>query len=218
MQSSSDAEARPRIVEGNVLPWSSGSEPRPRSLGAGALRSLRFLLGVLALLVGVAVLARSLRPELEHVGQSFVDRFGLVGMAFGSFLADGFHFPVPPQFYMLLSIASKSDPRSTLACITLGSLAGGTAGFFLARRLSRIGFVARWLERSSKILARFSGEKGFRILLVASFTPIAFSALCYVAGFYRLPKRYYAIFALIRVPKLVAYYYLVKLGWGFGFD
>jgi uncharacterized membrane protein YdjX (TVP38/TMEM64 family) len=38
--------------------------------------------------------------------------------------------------------------------------------------------------------------------------------LCYTAGLCRMPKRAFALIALLRLPKLVAYYYLVRLGWG----
>jgi uncharacterized membrane protein YdjX (TVP38/TMEM64 family) len=103
-----------------------------------------------------------------------------------------------------------------LSAITFGSLLGGTVGFFFARRLARFRLVAKWLARSSKIVQRFGSNHGYRLIVAASLTPIAYSALCYLAGFYRLPKRLYALLALLRIPKLVLYYYLVQLGWGFG--
>ena len=215
MQSSSDTEARQLLV-GRVASGAPDAPQSSQEAGTRFARGVRFLLGALLLFVAVGVLAHWLRPEVEAVGRAFVERFGLAGMVIGCFLADGFHFPVPPHFYMLLGIASKSDPLHTLSAIALGSLAGGTAGYFLAQRLSHVPWVARWLERASRVIARFGGDTGFRLILIASFTPIAYSALCYLAGLYRLPKRQYLVLAFIRIPKLVLYYYLVKLGWGIG--
>lgn len=203
------------------------SEERPSTLEEGELsaeenrsfrleRVLRWALGVIALLGVVVALARWLRPELESVGRGFVDRFGLLGMTLGTFLADGFHFPVPPQFYMLMAIAAESPPFWTLVAITLGSMLGGTAGFFLARRLSRFQLVARKLARSARLVERFRSRHGYRMVIAVSMTPIAYSVLCYLAGVYRLPKRLYVLLAALRVPKLVLYYYLVRFGWGFG--
>lgn len=162
----------------------------------------------------VVALARWLRPELKATGQYFVETFGLFGMAIGTFIADGFHFPVPPQFYMLMAIAAETSPVSTLAAVTIGSLAGGTVGFFLARRLGRWRFFSRWLERSSKAVQRFGKRHGYRLVIAVSLTPIAFSVLCYLAGAYGLPKRFYIAIAVLRIPKLVLYYYLVRAGWG----
>jgi membrane protein YqaA with SNARE-associated domain len=179
-------------------------------------RALRWIGGIAMLLLVVGSLAHWLRPELETIGHAFVERFGLFGMMLGAFLADGFHFPVPPQFYMLMAIVANSAPLPALSAITFGSLLGGTVGFFFARRLARFRLVAKWLARSSRIVQRFGTNHGYRLIVAASLTPIAYSALCYLAGFYRLPKRLYALLALLRVPKLVLYYYLVQLGWGFG--
>src|SRR5687767_7652056 len=69
----------------------------------------RFAAGIVLLLACVALIASQFRPELEGLGRGFVARFGFWGMALGAFIADGFHFPVPPQFYMLLAVAAGSS-------------------------------------------------------------------------------------------------------------
>jgi hypothetical protein len=40
--------------------------------------------------------------------------------------------------------------------------------------------------------------------------------LCYLAGFYRLPRSAVWLLLLLRVPKLALYYYLVSIGWRLG--
>jgi membrane protein YqaA with SNARE-associated domain len=176
-------------------------------------RLARWALGALVLFALVAALARWLRPELESMGRYFVEHYGLAGMALGTFVADGFHFPVPPQFYMLVGIAAETPPYATLGAVTLGSLAGGTTGYFLARRLGRSRLVARWLKSSAKVVRRLERKGGYRMVIALSLTPIAYSLLCYLAGAYGLPKRLYAVIAAMRVPKLLLFYYLVSVGW-----
>lgn len=52
----------------------------------------------------VALLGFRFRAELAGAGRWLVDHLGYPGMGFGTFLADGLHFPIPPQFYMLAAI------------------------------------------------------------------------------------------------------------------
>lgn len=188
-------------------------EPPVRRRRDTIQRVLRWLAGMAALLGIVIALARWFRPELEAVGRAFVERFGYPGMALGTFIADGFHFPVPPQFYMLMAITTQSSPLLTLAWITAGSLLGGTAGYALARRLSHVRFVARWMERSSKVIERYGSLQGYKMVIALSLTPVAYSVLCYLAGVYRLPKRSFAVLSAFRIPKILLYYYLVRVGW-----
>jgi membrane protein YqaA with SNARE-associated domain len=185
-------------------------EPTSRNL----LRWLvRFVLGILALLGCVALIASRYRHELETIGRTFVDKFGLIGMALGTFIADGFHFPVPPQFYMLLAIASGRSQVMAFLAIMCGSLLGGAVGFLFARRLSRIALVNRFLERSTRSVRHLFDKYRYRAVLIASLTPLAYSVLCYIAGAYRMPKRVLALISLLRIPRLVMFYYLVRLGW-----
>jgi membrane protein YqaA with SNARE-associated domain len=176
---------------------------------------VRLLLGFACLLVIVVLVARALRPQLLGAGRVFVEHFGLAGMALGTFLADGFHFPVPPQFYMLLSIAAGHAGVSTLAAVSLGSLCGGSCAYVIAQRLARFPRLARWLARSGeRVVTQFRGSNAYRSAVLISFTPIAFSMVCYVSGLYRLGVRPFLVVLFLRIPKLLLYYQLVKLGWG----
>jgi hypothetical protein len=67
---------------------------------------LKFVLGLVGLVAVVALLGHHYRGELETLGRALLDQFGYIGIALGTFIADGFHFPIPPQFYMLASIAA----------------------------------------------------------------------------------------------------------------
>jgi membrane protein YqaA with SNARE-associated domain len=175
---------------------------------------VRVLPGLAGFFVLVVFVVRALRPQLQGAGRAFVEHFGLAGMALGTFLADGFHFPVPPQFYMLLSIASGHAGGSTLAAVSLGSLCGGSCAYAIARRLARFPRLARWLARAGeRVVAQFQGNNAYRSAVLISFTPVAFSMVCYVSGLYRLGLRPFLVVLFLRIPKLLLYYQLVKLGW-----
>jgi uncharacterized membrane protein YdjX (TVP38/TMEM64 family) len=178
--------------------------------------ALRWVLGLGVLLLIAFLLGRWLRPELESMGRGFVERFGLLGMALGTLLADAFHCPIPPQFYMLLAIADGGPQLPPLLAITAASLVAGGIGYTMARTFGGVPRVARFFARSSRAVGDLYEKHGYGVVIGASLTPIAFSMLCYAAGLCRLPKRAFALIALIRIPKLIAYYYLVRLGWAWG--
>lgn len=189
------------------------------SAAAAARRSrarlvVRFVLGLGALLLVVVLLVRTLRPQLESVGSWFVEHFGLAGVAAGTFIADGFHFPVPPQFYMLLATAAQSDPAAVLAATGLGSVLGGVTGYLVARRLGHVRWLALRLERLGGEMSERLGQRHpYRSAVVASCSPMAFSVLCYLAGLFRVRWGPLLLLVLLRLPKIVLYYYLVRIGW-----
>jgi membrane protein YqaA with SNARE-associated domain len=183
--------------------------PRWRWLGI-----LRWVLGLAVFLALVVLVVRALRPQLEAVGHAFVDHFGFAGMALGTSIADGFHFPLPAQFYMLLAVAAHSSALATLSWICAGSLFGGGCGYLVARRLARFPRFARWLERVGRRLrGQLDGRNAYRSAVILSLSPLAFSVQCYVCGFYRLAPKAFLLLLLIRIPKLLLFYQLVRFGW-----
>ncbi|MGC4092521.1 MAG: VTT domain-containing protein [Polyangiaceae bacterium] len=174
---------------------------------------VRMAIGLVVLLAGVALLSSLFHAELERLGHAFVDRFGLWGMVVGSILADGFHFLLPPQFYMLMGISSGVPAAATLTAVCFGSWLGGWSAYFLAGRVGHIGAIERRLREPRQLLERAIERFGTSALVVVGFLPITYAALCYLAGLGRVSKRGFLVIALVRIPRLIAYYYLVRLGW-----
>ena len=189
------------------------TSPPEASENTGTLWSLvRLGLGLVLALSLVVLLARTLRPQVEHLGRALVDQGGYLGMAFGALLADGFHFPIPPQFYMLLAIASATPAGWTLVSLCLGSMCGGVLGFLVARRLGRI----KWLEERFQKRMRGRGIRlGARGLFFLALSPIAFSWVIYFCGVSGYAWRHVALVCALRVPKLLLYFWLMRAGWQF---
>jgi len=188
------------------------TDPESTETTPSAWPLVRLGLGLGALLLFIVVLAHTLRPEVEYMGRALVDRGGYLGMAIGALLADGFHFPIPPQFYMLLAIASKTPTGWTLVSISLGSICGGLLGYLVARRLGRI----RWLEERFQKQMRGRGIRlGARGLFVLALSPIAFSWVIYFCGVSGYAWRHVGLVCALRVPKLLLYFWLIRAGWQF---
>lgn len=179
------------------------------------LLALRWLAGVLALLVVMIGLASYFREPLERIGRAFVDRFGYAGMTIGTFIADGFHFPIPPQFYMLLAVTSGVSLLAAFSAITLGSLAGGLAGYKVSTRLAHVEWVARRLEPSRAQAQQLFDRYGYLAAVLATFLPIPYSVLCYLSGLNGLPHRVFVVLSICRIPRLVFFFFVIRLGWHF---
>ena len=174
---------------------------------------LRFVLGAACLVALVSILGHYFRPELEALGRAFLERFGYAGIAFGTYIADGLHFPVPPQFYMLTSIVSGRSVPFTIAAVCVGSLLGGYTSYSIARKASHLRIFKRWLRRTKKKVDWLFERFGYWAIAIGSLTPVPYSFLCYVAGGYRMPPRIFVALSLFRIPKVILYFYLLKLGW-----
>jgi uncharacterized membrane protein YdjX (TVP38/TMEM64 family) len=190
-------------------PWHS----RPSS--REALRLIAKMIAGLAVLgVAVSIAAHFLREELATFGREIVDLLGIPGMALGTLLADGLHFPIPPQFYMLAAISAGTSQVAAVAAIALGSVAGGHLAFYLAKKAGSLGFIQRQVQKVQKPLATLLELHGTRAIVVGSLLPIPYAHLCYLMGLNKMRYGSFALLCALRIPKLVLYYSIVRFGWG----
>jgi len=174
---------------------------------------LRFVAALFIIALAAFTLSYLARDYCEGVARGFVRAFGYWGMALGTLLADGFHFPIPPQFYMLLAVASGASTARAFASIAGASLVAGYVGFRLSRRLANVEWIARAVRGPRLVFERLVKRYGYLAAVLASLLPLPYSVLCYLAGVNHLPARFFALLALFRIPKLMLFYYLVYIGW-----
>jgi len=171
------------------------------------------LAAFVALASVVALLAHAFHLELRHGAELLLDALGLEGIALGTFLADGFHVPVAPQLYMLAVVARGAPPVPALLAIGLGTIVGGHVGYVIARRLARWSFIRRGVDRVAVRLEPWLARFGMRALVIAALLPVPYSFLCYFAGLHRVPYRMFVPVVVLRIPKIVVYFLLVRAGW-----
>lgn len=175
--------------------------------------TLRFVAGLLLMLLLVALLGQAARDWCEGLARGFVARYGYAGMALGTFLADGLYFPIPPQFYMLLAVASGASTLRALLAIGAASLLAGVVGFCLARLIGGHPWILARTQRTRRLLESATRRYGLRSAIYASLLPVPYSVLCYLAGLNRAPRAFLALLCVCRIPKLLAFYGLIQLGW-----
>ena len=175
---------------------------------------LQIVLPLLVVFVGVTLAAALFRPELKALGTAFVTRFGYAGMAFGSFISDAFMCPIPPQFYMLTAVAAGAPQLASITVVCVSSVVAANVAYLLAGRLARFPFFESRIARSRGRIDPLFARYGVYAVALGAISPIPFSLLCYLAGLYRIPYRIYALLVLLRVPRLLAFYLLIRAGWG----
>lgn len=176
----------------------------------------KLAVGLGALLGTVALLSVHFRAPLERFGQTFVDRFGMLGVAGGSFLADGVHLPLPPQFYLFVGEAGGMGRGPALLSALLGSTLGGLTAFATARRLSGHRHLSRRALPTRRLLQGLFVRHGYVGVALAGTLPISYWVLCTLSGALRLPWRAYGVLALMRIPRLLLSYALIALAWRSG--
>jgi membrane protein YqaA with SNARE-associated domain len=191
----------------------TGSTDAPNDVSDVGPLLRRFALLLVVMLLGTGVAAHFLRPSAEATARDFVERFGVAGMALGTLLADGLYFPVPPQFYMLLAIASHTPLSHGFTAIALASVLAGIVGYAISERLSRLRWISRRTRSLRRALAGSFERRGYAAAFLLTLLPIPFSMLCYLAGLNRMPLKFLALLALLRIPKLAVFYVLLHLGW-----
>ena len=162
---------------------------------------------------GVSLGAYFFRAEIRALAVTWVAHTGYVGMFFGALLSDAMMFPVPPQFYMLTAVAAGVPQIPAVGAICLGSVAAANLVYPLSARISQIPFLARRIAASRPSIDPLFARYGYWALAIGAVSPIPFSWLCYFAGIYRMPYRHYAVFVLFRIPRLLFFYALIRLGW-----
>lgn len=174
---------------------------------------VKLVLGLFAFLGLIAILSAYFRAPIEHLGQVFVTRFGAPGMALGAFLADGAHFPLPPQFYLLAGEAGGLGRAASIGSVLTGSILGGLVAFTFGRKLASSPFVTKRIRAPKALVARMFERHGYVGIALAGMLPISFWVICTLGGALRLPFRAYAVIALVRVPRLLVSYAIVALAW-----
>lgn len=135
-------------------------------------------------------------------------------MALGSFLSDAIHFPIPPQFYMLASIAGGEGHIGAFAMICMGAMLGDLVAFFLGSKFSEVRWIQKWMSRTRPWVESLIQRYGPWVMAFGCISPVSYSSFCNILGMFHVPKRWLWIIIPLRVPRLLLFYLAIRMGWG----
>ena len=190
-------------------PTDSDSQQNP-SLGRLAFDTALFTVTVLSF---VFLAGYFFRAPLEQMARQLVHATGYAGMFAGVFIADAFTFPLPPDVYLFISIASGSDVALTLAACSAASVIAGNIAYVIGPYIQRIPLLRQRLEDFRPRGEYLFDQWGGWAVAISSLTPIPFSIISWLAGIYRMKYLSFALASLFRIPRIVGYYALYAYGW-----
>jgi membrane protein YqaA with SNARE-associated domain len=174
---------------------------------------LRALGGILVAGAIVGVIGRVYRGQLEGFARAFVERFGYIGMGLGTFVADAFTVPIPSWFYFVLAVASRASPAHAIVAVTIGSLVAACLAYLLSAWFVELPFLRARMAKVRERIAPMLAQHGYKAVVVISLLPLPFSITCYAFGSQRASARIFGAYLFLRIPRLLAFYALVRLGW-----
>lgn len=171
------------------------------------------------LLVGVGLAGVFLRAEVVRITQAIYEQVGFGGIATILLFTETVVSPVPADA-ILLVLAGAGDlgdrwlmPIAFLGLISTGA---GNLAWLLGRLLAGTGLVRRVLGRHHGKLVRLMRRHGVWAVILAALTPLPWSVAGWTAGALRMPWRRYFVGSLVRLPRTVVVFALIRLAFDGG--
>jgi membrane protein YqaA with SNARE-associated domain len=193
------------------------ASPTPPDAAAAALdgyvrRTLvKLALGVGALFAGLALLGALFGPELVAITTAISNAIGFPGMALSVLLIDTLTLPVPPD--AVLVVVAHGPLRDSWLPLVVGlglvSALAGNIGYLAGGSLAQTRWSSRVLGAQRAQIESMFARYGAATVVLGALTPIPFSITCWAAGALRLRWSTFALITLLRVPRFVAYYWLI---------
>ena len=200
-QASEDARAKGR----------AGEEQPPLDLRGVLLTAVLVMVGFTLIAAGLGWFFRE--PLLE-IGRVFVANFGGPGIAVGFFFPDAFTMPVPNDAFTAFGLWGGMGFGEVVAWGSLGSLAGGSAGWVIGRYLlARSARLQAYIKRRGGDEMTAHLRRGGRwFLALAAVSPIPYSVTCWAAGATKMPYHEFIAISLLRIPRVAAFLFLIEQG------
>ena len=175
----------------------------------------------LLLLIGLMAIPVTLyRSELMSLSRYFVLHYGGPGVALGFLLPDMIPIPFTQDVFTGLAVIGGMSFVEALVWATAGSLAGGSLGFWIGRRLGQTARFQQFVRGSGAQAYQLVQTHGSWAVAIGAVTPIPYSVICWSCGALDYPYRKLLLISVLRVPRIAFYLWLIIAGlsWVIGLD
>lgn len=168
-----------------------------------------FVVVSIVLLLGIYA-----REGLIHYSEIVIQYLGYPGLFLGMLLSDSLPAFVPPDAFLMFSIAANLESVWVLFATSTGSIVGGCVSYSIGRFLIpkfSLGrkIILRYEDRLLPLLRRF----GFWAIVLAAMTPVPYSWMAYTVGSFRMSFGMFFLASQFRILRMVLYYYAMLWGW-----
>lgn len=200
-------KSKVEVDQNTIAPGSAQEESLVR-IFAQTVFTLFILVGI------VVILGIYAREELIEYSEKIVQYVGYPGLFFGMLLGDSLPAFIPPDAFLMFSIAASMNAVWVIISCSLGSILGGTISFLIGRYvIPRFSLGRRVILRYEAKLLPYIRRFGFWAVVLAAMTPIPYSWMAYSAGSFKMEYRFFLLGSLFRVLRMGLYYYAMLWGW-----
>ncbi|MBN1352242.1 DedA family protein [candidate division KSB1 bacterium] len=174
---------------------------------------LKTLLAIIILVALIYVSKKILGDTLQDAAKLFIEKFGIIGLFIDVYLVDTLIVPLTPDIFLAILISAEGNQLPGLILICLASVLGGISGYGIGRYLGDVrlvlNMVKKYKEKGSQLFQRW----GTWAVIIAAFTPLPFSTICWLAGMFKMNFRSFVFASLFRIPRMILWYGFIALGW-----
>lgn len=165
----------------------------------------------LGAIVGAFILLQRFAPEghFDEYLQPLYDQTMLMYLIYT--LSEIFFGIIPPELFMkwALKMGSLFVYIEIVLFLALISYGAGLVGYFFGRFLSTTILFRYARRRYFDKYQRYLHKYEFFLLIVASLTPLPFSAICMLVGSAKYPFQRFLLFTLFRFVRFGAYSFVI---------
>ncbi|TPV92270.1 MAG: DedA family protein [Myxococcales bacterium FL481] len=173
----------------------------------------RTLLSASGVMTVVLAIAAVFHEALFATSRWFVETLGGPGILIGFFIPDAFTVPLPNDAFSTFGLLGGMGFWPVVAWGTVGSLLGGTTGYFIGRRLlGRSPRLQRVMTKRGGDISHKIQRGGTWLLAAAALTPIPYSIVCWAAGGVRMPFLTFLAISQLRLPRVAGWLWLIERG------
>lgn len=147
--------------------------------------------------------------EIGDIFQAIVQQFGLVGLFAITIIMDTVIQPISPD---VLTMGYSMSNTNTLIVALVGgtaSIIAGIIGYGIGHFLEEEGIDKFIGQKKYKKAHNLFVKYGFWAILIGALSPVPFSAICWSAGVFRMPWKFFCIsITVTRLPRFLIAGYL----------
>lgn len=147
--------------------------------------------------------------EIKDFGVIAIEKFGMMGLFGMTIVMDTFIQPISPDVLVFSYTYADSPYWLTVFTGAIASVIAGIIGYFIGHLLEEEGIDKYVGKKRYKKAHKLFVKYGFFAILIGSISPIPFSAICWSAGIFRMPFRFFVISVITtRIPRFLVIGYL----------
>ncbi len=174
---------------------------------------IKAALMIVAAFLLMVVLRFTVKDLIEGGAKDVAELLSYPGMFLVTMAMDTIIDPFTPDIVLFLALSGDYDPLLSVMFISLGSIIGGHIGYQIGRSLGHTRLVRRvigsYMGRGRLLFSKY----GLYAVILAAFTPIPFSTVCWIAGTFEMDRRIFLIGTLWRVPRFLLWFLILGLGY-----